>query len=177
MYFAKSVDLVRSQYILWYLNFVFFYRTQVLQSIHSFFWWCKTTKTCTRDQNLKSLFIFEGVRVEKLKGGLTRLRFWSLAIKIICNNKSKIVSLSVQPFIMKMKRTFYWSPTFYWSLIIFAEKEKVLQIFDETFRHYRTVLQIFDETFRYYGTVDLWNCSVPIMNKDVAYNIWIKVVM
>ena len=99
------------------------------------------------------------------------MKLWSLAIKIICNNKSKIVSLSVQPFIMKMKRTFYWSPTFYWSLIIFAEKEKVLQIFDETFRHYRTVLQIFDETFRYYGTVDLWNCSVPIMNKDVAYNI------
>ena len=34
------------------------------------------------DQNLKSLFIFEGVRVEKLKGGLTRLKFWSLAIKL-----------------------------------------------------------------------------------------------
>ena len=25
--------------------------------------------------------------MEKLKGGLTRLKFWSLAIKIICNKK------------------------------------------------------------------------------------------
>ena len=41
----------------------------------------------TRDQNFKFLCIFEGVIVEKLKGGLTRLKFWSLAIKIICNKK------------------------------------------------------------------------------------------
>ena len=96
------------------------------------------------DQNLKSLFIFEGVRVEKLKGGLTRLRFWSLAIKIICNNKSKIASLSVQPFVMKMKRTFYWSPTFYWGLNLFAEKRSCKYL------------------VKLSGTMELWNSGIVL---------------
>ena len=57
----------------------------------------------TLDKNFKFLCIFEGVIMEKLKGGpLTRLKFWSPAIVTIVTKKSKIATLSVQPFMVKM---------------------------------------------------------------------------
>ena len=58
-----------------------------LKSIHSFLYDAKLTKFWLNIKISKKIAHIWGVIVEKLKAGLTRLKFWPLKIKIICNKK------------------------------------------------------------------------------------------
>ena len=59
----------------------------ILKSIHSFFRWCKTTKNLLGIKILSFYAYLKGLSWKNWRGGLTRLKFWSPAIKIICNKK------------------------------------------------------------------------------------------
>ena len=74
----------------------------MLKSIHSFFIWCITTKILTLYQNFKKMRIFEGLLWKNWRGGLRRLKFWSLAIYIIYNKKVQNSAFLSAAFMVKI---------------------------------------------------------------------------